>query len=396
MQLLWDFFSSIVMIIPNILMALLLLVLAFVAANLVRSLVLKVLKAINAEKYLAKVGIKDISTENTVSFIGKLAYFVTFLLFLPAVLDKLGMQSVSAPITGMVNSFLAFIPNLIAAGIIVAIGLFIANTVKQLLVPVLKALKVDSLQKEAGIEASGTTSLSAIIANVVYAVIILVVITSALDKLGIPAISAPANAVVASIFAMIPNVLGALLVIAVGIFVAQLVEKVLTAILAGVGADTLVEKIVKEPCQKVQLSKLIGSVVKYVLITIFLVQGINLLNLPVLTEIGAAIIAYMPAVICAVLILAVAAFAANTAEASITKKYPEAKAAALASKIAIYVLAVFMCLSQLHVATTIVETAFILVVAAFAVAFALAFGLGGRQAASNILAKLENKMKDNK
>lgn len=382
--------------IPDVVSAVILLVVAFVVAGIVKGLVTKILKAIKAEKFLNKLGVKDTATDSSVTFVAKLAYFVTFLLFLPGVLDKLGMQSVSAPITGMVNSFLGFIPKLVGAGIVIAVGMFIANIIKELLIPVLKVVKVDALQDKAGIEASDSTSFSTIIANVVYGIIVLVVITSALDQLDIIAISAPANAVVTAIFNAIPSVLAAILIIAVGVFIAKLVGKLLESLLAGVGADSLVEKVTGNAQKKLVLSKIIGEVVKYVLVIIFLVQGINVLDLPVLTEVGAAIIGYMPAVLSAVLIIAVGLFAANTAEAALVKKFPSAKAGALIAKVAIYVLVAFLCLSQLGVATTIVETTFILIIAALCVAFAIAFGVGGRNFASNALNKLEKKIDDNK
>ncbi len=390
-----EFLNSILYSVPDVIFAIILLVVAFIAAGIVKSLVVKLLKAVKAENFLSKLGVKDTATNSSIEFVAKLAYFVTFLLFLPGVLDKLGMQSVSSPITGMVNSFLAFVPKLVAAGIIIAVGIFIANIVKELLIPVLKAVKVDALQEKAGIKTSENTAVSSIVANVVYGIIILVVITSALDQLEIAAVSDPANAVVATIFDIIPSVLGAIVIIAVGVFIAKLVAKLLENLLAGVGADTLIEKVTGNPSKKLVLSKMISGIVKYVLVIIFLVQGLNVLKLPVLTEVGAAIIGYMPAALSAALILAVGIFAANTVEAALVKKFPAAKASALVARIAVYVLTAFLCLSQLGVATAIVETTFILIIAALCVAFAVAFGVGGRKFAADQLEKLEKKIDDN-
>lgn len=379
----------------NLLVAILLLVVAFIAAKIVKSLVEKLLKAVNAEKLLGKIGAKEEVAKSVITFVGKLVYFVTFLLFLPGVLDRLGMGSVSTPITNMVNKFLAFVPNLVAAAIIITVGLFIANILKDLLISVLKAVKVDALQEKAGIKASENASFSSIIANVIYGVIVLVVITTGLDQLKIPAISEPANDIVASIFAIIPSVLAAIVIIAAGVFIAKLVAKLLESLLAGVGADSLLEKISGSTEKKLSLSKIISEVVKYVLVVIFLVQGINVLKLPVLTGIGEAVLGYLPAVLTAVIILAIGMFAANTAEAAIIKKFPKAKASALVAKVAIYVFVGFVCLSQLGVAITMVEKTFILVIAALCVAFAVAFGVGGRNFAAHMLEKLEKKIDDN-
>lgn len=390
------FLNSLVVQIPNWIYAVLMLVVAFIAATIVKTLTVKLLKALKAEEKLAKLGVKDASTGSSVDFIAKLAYFVTFLLFLPGVLDKLGMNSVSQPITNMVNSFLAFIPKVVGAGIIIAVGVFVAKIVRDLLIALLRATKIDQLQAKAGILVTETSAFSTIISNVIYGIILLVMITSALDALGISAISVPANNIVKSIFDMIPYVLGAIVIIAVGVFISNLVAKLLGSLLAGVGTDKLIEKMTGTQPKKVVLSKLISSVVKYVLIVIFIVQGINVLQLPVLTEVGAAIIGYMPAVLSAVIIVAIGLFAANTAETALVKKFPEAKASALVAKIAIYVLTAFLCLSQLNVANVIVETTFILVIAALCIAFAIAFGVGGRKFAETTLDKLEKKIDDNK
>ncbi|MDE6531533.1 MAG: mechanosensitive ion channel [Lachnospiraceae bacterium] len=390
------FLDSLVTQIPNWIYAVLMLAVAFLAATIVRTLATKLLKALKAEEKLAKIGVKDASTGSSIEFIAKLAYFVTFLLFLPGVLDKLGMNSVSQPITNMVNSFLAFIPKVVGAGIIIAVGIFIAKIVRDLLIALLRATKIDQLQAKAGILVTESSALSTIISNVIYGIILLVMITSALDALGIAAISVPANAIVKSIFDMIPYVLGAIVIIAVGVFISNLVAKLLGSLLAGVGTDKLIEKMTGTPAKKVVLSKLISSIVKYVLIIIFIVQGINVLQLPVLTEIGAAVIGYMPAVLSAVIIVAIGLFAANTAETALVKKFPEAKASALVAKVAIYVLTAFLCLSQLNVANVIVETTFILLIAALCIAFAVAFGVGGRKFAETTLDKLEKKIDDNK
>ena len=385
-----DFLRSL----TNPLVAILLLVVAFIAAGLAKKLIIKLLKAVKAEKLLGKLGAEESVAESAITFVGKLVYFVVFLLFLPSALNRLGMSSVSAPITNLVDRFLAFVPNLVAAAIIITVGLFVAKLIKDLLASLLKAVKVDALQEKAGIKATDSASFSNIIANVVYGIIVLVVITTGLDQLRVPAISNPANNIVASIFAIIPSVLAAIVIIAAGVFIAKLVAKLLEGLLAGVGADSLLEKVTGS-AKKVSLSKVISEVVKYVLVIIFLVQGINVLNLPVLTNIGAAVISYLPAVLTAVIILAIGMFAANTAEAAIIKKFPNAKGAALAAKVVIYVFVGFVCLSQLGVAIAMVEKTFVLIIAAVCVAFAVAFGIGGRNFAANMLAKLEKKIDDN-
>ncbi len=395
MDTLKSFLSSLLNRVPDVIFAILLLVVAFIAAKIAQKLVTKLLGLIKGEKITEKTGMKQESLDSAKAFIAKLVYFVVFLLFLPGVLDKLGMNSVSAPIENLANTFLNFIPKLIAAAIIIVVGFFIAKILKDLLLPLVKATKVDKLQEKTGVQATEKTTFSNIIVNVIYGLVILFVVTAALEQLGIAAISNPASQIVSAIFAIIPNILGAIVIIAVGIFIAGLVAGLLENLLAGVGADTLVEKVTGTPSKKLVLSKVIAQAVKYILVVIFLVQGVNVLELPVLTEIGAIVLGYVPAAVSAILIIAIGIFAGNTAESAISKKFPEAKGGALIAKIAIYVVTGFLCLSQLGVATVIVESTFIFIIAAVCIAFAIAFGIGGRTFAANTLEKVEKKINDN-
>lgn len=395
MDTLKSFLSSLLNRVPDVIFAILLLVVAFIAAKIAQKLVTKLLGLIKGEKITEKTGMKQETLDSAKAFIAKLVYFVVFLLFLPGVLDKLGMSSVSSPIENLANSFLNFVPKLVAAGIIIVVGFFIAKILKDLLLPLVKATKVDKLQEKTGVQATEKTTFSNIIVNVIYGLVILFVVTAALEQLGIAAISNPASQIVSTIFAIIPNILGAIVIIAVGIFIAGLVAGLLENLLAGVGADTLVEKVTGTPSKKLVLSKVIAQAVKYILVVIFLVQGVNVLELPVLTEIGAIVLGYVPAAVSAILIIAIGIFAGNTAESAISKKFPEAKGGALIAKIAIYVVTGFLCLSQLGVATVIVESTFIFIIAAVCIAFAIAFGIGGRTFAANTLEKVEKKINDN-
>lgn len=389
-----EFFQNLLDQVPNFISALLLLLVAFLVATIVKSIVGGILKKLNAEAFLARFGIRDTETNSSIDFVAKLAYFVVFLLFLPGVFEKVGMHSISTPISNLVNSFINAIPNIVSAIIILIAGLFVAKIIKQLLLPLLRVFKVDDLQIKFGIVATENNLFSNVIANVLYGLMVLVVVVSAVEKLGVAAISGPANAIVSTVFATLPKVLGAIAVIALGLFIAKLVGRILYNLLASVGTDNLVEKITGNSEKKVYLSWILSEVVRYVIIVIFIVQGINMLELAILTSIGATIIAYLPAVVSAILIFGVGVFAAKLASEAIVKKNAEAKAVALAAKVAIYVVTAFICLSQLGIAGAMVETTFILIVAAVCVASAIAFGIGGRTFAANTLAKLEKKLDD--
>lgn len=388
------FWNSIFGSLPSVISAILLLILAFIVAAVAKSITVRILQKLKADKYTDKIGITDEATGSSVEFLGKLVFLIVFLLFLPGVLDKLGMQNVSAPISSLVSQFLNYIPNLVAAIVILVVGLFIARLVRQLLVPVLKKLNVDKVQEKAGITAGDETSISSVLSYIVYVLILIPVAIAALQVLNITAISAPAISMLDKMISYLPNVLYAIAIVIIGALIARIAGKLLADILSGVGTDALFKKaapVEKSKLQSFSISKTIGEIVKYILILLFVVEGVNVLNLEVLRFVGEAIIAYLPLAISAIIILGAALFAAYWVESLILNRFSGSKLLAWAAKAAIIVLAVFMTLNQLGIATSIVNSAFIIILGAIAVAFAIAFGIGGREFAGNVLQQLENK-----
>lgn len=390
-----NFWHSISQVIPSLVSVVLILLLAFVVSSVAKSLVVKGLKKINADKYTDKLGIADEKTGSSLDFLGKLVFFIVFLLFLPAVLDKLGIHNVSAPIVSMVSQFLNFIPNILAAVIILFTGIFVANIIRQLLIPILKRFNVDKIQEKAGIAAGENATISSVISYIVYVLILIPVIIAALQVLNISAISNPAIAMLNKIVLFLPNIFVAIAIVIIGVLIARIAGKLLTSILSGVGTDTFIKKIVTDENSKLQnlsISKVIGETVKYIIILLFVVEAINVINLEILRYVGEAIISYLPFVISAIVIIIAALLFATWIENLIQKNFPQAKFSALAAKSIIIILAAFMILNQLGIASTIVNATFIITLSSLAIAFAVAFGIGGREFASNVLKKVESKV----
>lgn len=390
--------SNISQSIPSVIYAVILLIIAWWVAGFCKNLTIKVLKKTKAEKYADKIGIVDEKTDSSLEFLGKLVYIVVFLLFLPGVLDKLGMQSVSTPITSLVSQFLNFVPNIIAAGIMLVIGLFVANIIRQLLTPVLKRFNVDKIQEKAGISTTENTSLSSVVSYIIYVLILIPIIITVLQILNISAISDPAVTMLNKIMMFLPNIFVAIAIVIIGGFIAKIVGNLLKEILSGIGADRITKSLVPVKSSKlnnVSVSDLIGKTIKYIIILLFVVEAINVIELEILQTIGAAIIAYLPFAISAIIIMWVGVYLATWLESLIKDKFTNAKLTALITKFTIITLAVFMSLNQLGIANSIVNAAFIIILGALAVAFAIAFGIGGREFASNVLKKLEKNIFEN-
>lgn len=369
-----------------IIRAVLLLLLAFITAAVVKSLTVKLLTKTKLKDLLGKHDAE--SYESVTNFIGKLLHLIVFLLFVPGIFGSLGMVEVSTPVIGVLTTLLGYLPNVLVAVIVLWSGSFIAKLVRELLVPVFNKLKVNRLQEKAGINVEDTRKLSNTLAYIVYVLILIPVIITALRALQISAISEPAIRMLDTIFAFIPYILAALVILIVGYMVAKLAGNIVESLLGSTGLDARLSQYLDSKSSSFVLSKTVGGIVHVVLTIFFLVESFGVLHLEVLTTIGNAIISYLPYVLAAILIFLACYIGDSLAQKALLKNGH--KAMAMGCKTTIYGIGAFMILSELGIAQEIVNTAFILIISALAVAFALAFGIGGREFAGKMLKRLEN------
>lgn len=372
----------------GIIKAVLLLLLAFIAAAIVKSLVTKLFTRTKLNALLGRPDVNTDGKEKTVNFIGKLAHLLVFLLFVPGIFESLGMKEVSSPILNLLNSLWGFLPNILAAVIVLWIGFFIARLVRELLIPVFNRLKVNTLQEKAGIQVADTARLSNTLAYIVYVLILIPVIIAALQVLNIQAVSAPAIKMLDTIFAFIPSILATLVIIIIGCMVARFSGNIVENLIASAGFDTKLAERLADKGNSFVLSKIIGTIVHVIMMIFFIVESFGVLHLDVLTGIGSAVIGYMPYVLASALILLACYICDGLAGKALSKN--NHSVLALVVKTAIYTIGIFMVLNELGIAKEIVNTAFILIIAALATAFAVSFGIGGRDFAKNVLKKLED------
>lgn len=384
------------------------LIIALIVSFLASFIVKKLFKLVKLDSRLDKWGINEGKDGTALKFIGKLTFLIVFLLFLPAVLGALGLDSVSEPITDFANTFIRYIPNIIAAAILVFLGIFIGQILSQIITVLLAKTKLDNLTKrfsksqgeqnykeesqneengEAGYSdgGQGGVKISAAVGKVVNAIVVLIAIVEALTVLNIETISAPAISIINTIFGAIPDIILATLVVTLGIIIANIAAGLVGNLLSGMNFDGMCSKIMPNMKSNFSATKLVTGIVRIVIILFIVAQGIEILGLGILTDIMAVIISYLPMVIKAVAIAIAALIGAGAVENVLGKSEGTSKALIKIIKAIIYTVAVFMILSQLEFATTIVNWAFIIVLTSLAVAFAIAFGIGGRDFAKETL-----------
>lgn len=391
-----DFIYPWLSFLPPVLDVVLLLIFAFVLASFVRKLAVKGLKTIQFSTYLQKWGVvkEEAAGDNLVKSLGQLAYFVVILFFLPSILSGLNVNSPVNPIATMFEKFFAFVPNVIAAGLILFVGVYFCQFVKTVVKGLLTNLKLAELYQKLTKQdkvAFDTDKVIDVLASVVYVLIFIPILTLALETLGVTSISTPIVNILNQFVGVIPSLLVAVILLLVGAFVAKLVSNLLENILETSGVDQYSKYLSFKEDTTYQISGLIAQAVRAILMIFFVVQALSVLNLEVLNAIGTAIIAYLPAVISSVLILVLAIIGGNLLSAFLGNLSGSSLLAG-AVRYGILVLAIFMALDQLQLAQNIVHATFTIVLGASAVAFALAFGLGGREFAAKQLEKLNQKI----
>lgn len=370
--------------------AILLLILAFIVAAIAKSLCVKLLSKTKLAESKYSVVSSGNTKESIITVIGKFVQLIVFLLFVPGIFEILGMTQVSTPILGMLQTVVGYIPNILACGVILWIGFYAAKLVRELLVPVFNKLQVNKLQTMAGIKVDDSGKLSNTLAYIVYVLILIPVIITALDVLDIRVISEPAIAMLQTIFNYIPSILAALIIITIGYILAKFIGNIVSRMIEASGLDAKVSNLLDLESKHFVLSDVVGKTIEVILVIFFVVESFSALHLGILTRIGVAIIAYMPYALTAFLILIACMFLAALATKALNKSGNRAMAVVV--KYLIYVVGTFMILNELGIAKTLVDGTFIIAISALAVAFALSYGLGGRTFAKNTLAVLQKKL----
>ncbi|MGI8699845.1 MAG: mechanosensitive ion channel [Nocardioidaceae bacterium] len=196
-----------------------------------------------------------------------------------------------------------------------------------------------------------------------------------------------------SFFAFLPNLLAFLVILLIGYVVARIVKTLVSKGLQKIGLDrhlndSQAKSYVDRVSPDASPSNGIALVVFYLVFAFFLFSAIGALKIPALTVFMNQVLAYLPNVIVAIVIFVVAAALAGAAAAAVVRfmgDTPTGKVAAAVVPALVMVIALFMILDQLKIAPQIVTIAFAATMGALALGLALAFGLGGRPIAQQML-----------
>ncbi|BAZ42417.1 TM helix repeat-containing protein [Calothrix sp. NIES-4101] len=270
--------QQVVQFLPKLFGALLILLVGWVIALIAAAIVRGILNRTKLDNRIASsvAGGRDVpQIENIIS---TLVFWGVLLIAIVAVLDTLELRVASQPLNTFLNQISEFLPKLVGAGILLAVAWAIATLVRLITVRALDALRIDERLNPPSDDGTSLNqlSLSETVGNALYWFIFLLFLVPVLDTLGLRQALLPLQTLITEILSILPNILAAILIGVVGWFVANIVRRIVTNLLATTGIDHLGSRFGFSGVSGMQsLSSIIGTIV-YVLILIPI--GIAALN----------------------------------------------------------------------------------------------------------------------
>lgn len=372
---------------PRLVNAILLILLAIVIAVIVRAALRRVLTALHLDQ---RIGSGTTTGGSLTNMISEVVFWLILLLFLPAILSALAIEGLLQPFQNMVDKLLGFLPNLLAAVLILIVGFFVARLVRQLVTALLGRTGVDGLGARIGFSAANRQQpLSNLIGTVVYVLIIIPVITAAANALGLPSLSTPLSDMLTTMLNALPNIFAAVLLLVLSYVIARLVTTLVTGLLKGIGFDNILIRIglTHQPSPGSRSpSDLVGYLVFVGIMFFAAIEASRLLGFTEVATLIAGVTVLLGQIVLGLIIFGIGLFLANLAFQAISDTgMQQAHWLAWAARIAILLLTGAMALRQMGLASEIINLAFGLLLGALAVAAAIAFGLGGQQVAGRLL-----------
>ena len=375
---------------PSLLSGVLLLLLAYLLATLARFSVAKMLKITRIDDQQWQGSGVGMLQEN----IGGLVFWVVILLFLPVILSAFQINALLAPVQNMLDKILLFMPNVLAAGVTLLVGWVVARVLSNLV----SGMLVNMGANECGSKINLQINIAGLIGNVIFILILLPVFVTALNALQIESVSGPASKMLEMVLLALPNVVSAVLILILTYFIARIVAELLTQLVASAGLDQIFADVSVKAAFKndFKLSVLLGRLLMFFAMLFATSEAAHRLNFVTVQELLTQFIHFGGKVMLGMVILIIGVWLSGIVRQMILSSNGEDSVfMANLARVAVLVLVTAMGLSAMGIADAVINITLSLLIGAIAVAFALAFGLGGREEAAKQVehwfAKLRNK-----
>ncbi len=318
----------------------------------------------------------------------EVVYWTVLLLFLPPVLAVLELDGVLTPIETTANQVLLFLPNLFGAVLIFVVGWLLARLVKAMVTNLLVAIGLDRIAARFRIRwAIGTRTPSSLIGSVAYVLVLFPVILTGLERISLEEITGPVSEMLGRLVAMTPVILVAAALLATAYVVGRIVADLIRDVLHEAGFDQLLGRLgltpVMPPGEDFVASNVVRILIVATIVLFAAIEAASLLAFENVALLLTRLLQFAGQFVLGVVFVGFGIFLAHVSVKAIrASSMPQRELFAGAARVGILIFATAIGLHQMGLAGEIIEIAFGIVLGSVAVAFAIAFGLGGRDAAA--------------
>ncbi len=288
------------------------------------------------------------------------------------------------------GTIIAFLPTLLAVLILLLFAWILARVLRTGVHRLMKASGVDRrLGKGGDPQDESQFPVARGFGTAVFWIVWILFILAILQVLGVEGIFDSIVVIFQAIFAAIPRIIGAAVVLAIAYFIGRLLVKLATKALARIRFDELPVKLglTKQPVEGAgSPTNVVGYIIMLFIMLFAVIMAADLLNFAVVNELVANLTQFLGLVLLGVVVIGIGILVANFV-ANILRAGGKSDALASFVRVAIVVLSVVLGLRAMGFADDLIMLGFGLALGAAAIAAAIAFGLGGRHVAGELLAR---------
>jgi hypothetical protein len=369
-------------LLPRVLAAIAILIGAWIIARIAKTAITKLNQRVELDRRLKTQGLS--------ATFANLGYWVVWLFALPMLLGTLGLTALLEPVNAMMSQMFAFIPRLIGAVAVFAIGYLVANVIRQVITGLLTAAGSEKLAARLNMSGTlGKDGLAGMVGLIVFVLIMLPIIAAALQPLGLESISQPVTNMIETITALIPRLFGAAIILVLAVVLGRVFADIVSRLLATAGMDKLPEKLgfgASGTLGGRTASEIAGTLVLAAILLMALVQASDVLGFRLLTDAIAAFGVASAQIIAGLFVLAVGLWLSNAAANAVrNSSMGSAGTLATLTRAVILFFTAPLALMQMGLPAEIITIGFGAIMLALTIAAAIAFGIGGRHAAGRIV-----------
>lgn len=339
---------------------------------------------------------------------GDVVFWLIMMAGLAGAFDALRITPIAEPLNNALDRVVGVLPNIGFAALILLAGYVIGRVLRVVIHNLLSSLGLNRLIDKLGLgKLFGESKPSAVAGLLVMAFVMFQASVAALNQLGLVTLSGPLTEMMARFWVVLPNLAVSVLVVAAGVVIGRIIRNVVAATLRNLGFDRLVARlgistISARPDKLGEPSELAGFLVHGAIVILATAQACENLQLHTWAVYLNAFLGYaIKNVLVAGVVVAIGVAIGNyvrdlIAARSVDPLDNRNRMLGEFARYTVLVFAVTMAIQQLEVAENFVLLAFGLLFGGLCLAFALAFGLGGREAASEIIRKSVRKVEEGK